>query len=91
MLVIKVELWPFGDKSQAKEIARCNVFNTGGNYTDGFDYGVELNCDAVPHLGIEKIIESYSIKGHDRLTPLPGLLGRVFERFIPVSKLKNNT
>lgn len=89
MLVVRVELWPFGDKTRAKEIARCNIFNKGGNYTDGFDYGVELNCDGVPHLNIDKVVASYDIKGHDRLTPLPGLLGRVFERFIPREPQEN--
>ena len=42
MLVISVELWPHGDRGQAKQIASAQVANTGtgdlehGNYTASF-------------------------------------------------------
>lgn len=42
MLVIKVELWPFGDESKKREIAAAEIWNTGtgtidkGNYDSSF-------------------------------------------------------
>jgi hypothetical protein len=38
MLVIKIELWPYGDETKAKELARMDLWNDGtllgelGNY-----------------------------------------------------------
>lgn len=55
MLVIKVELWPFGDESRKKEIATAEIWNTGtgtlerGNYDSSFfseghgEFSAQLN------------------------------------------------
>ena len=42
MLVIKMELWPFGDESAAKEIARCTIGNDGTGDEDTGNYEVAL-------------------------------------------------
>jgi hypothetical protein len=36
MIVIKVELWPLGDESAAREIARGKIINDGTGNIDGF-------------------------------------------------------
>ena len=82
MLVIKVELWPFGDQSRSKEIGSAKIANIGGNYTDGFDYKAILDFEGVTSLGIEPINKEVVVRGHDRRTPLPGLIGKVFSPFI---------
>lgn len=41
MLVVKVELWPHGDESRSKEIARTYIFNKGGSHSRG-NYGVRV-------------------------------------------------
>ncbi len=50
MIVIRVELWPFGDESRAKEIGRAYIANTGGTHDRG-DYEVAVcrrNTTKVP-------------------------------------------
>ena len=41
MIVVKVELWPLGVESQAREIGRAHISNVGGNNDFG-NYQVEL-------------------------------------------------
>lgn len=41
MIVIKVELWPFGIKSRKKELGRMLIDNQGGTDTRG-DYRVRV-------------------------------------------------
>jgi hypothetical protein len=36
MIVVKIELWPFGDESRAREIGRAEIWNDGsGSITTG--------------------------------------------------------
>jgi hypothetical protein len=35
MIVVKVELWPYGDRSKAKELGRTYIANVGGSLTRG--------------------------------------------------------
>lgn len=41
MLVVKIEMWPKGDASRAREIGRTYIANEGGSLTRG-DYGVRV-------------------------------------------------
>jgi hypothetical protein len=42
MLVVKIELWPFGDAARAKEIARTYIWNQGTGTKELGDYGVHV-------------------------------------------------
>ncbi len=35
MIVVKVEIWPFGDQSKRQEIGRMYIANTGGDHIKG--------------------------------------------------------
>ena len=39
MIVVKIEMWPKGDESEAREIGRTYIYNAGGSLTHG-DYEV---------------------------------------------------
>ena len=41
MLVVKIEMWPYGDGSKAREIGRTYIANVGGNSKKG-DYEVAV-------------------------------------------------
>lgn len=43
MLVVKVEIWPFGQKEHAREIGRTYIWNVGGDQWNG-SYSVAV-CD----------------------------------------------
>lgn len=42
MLVIKIEMWPQGDESQAREIGRAHISNDGTGTPDRGHYDVKL-------------------------------------------------
>lgn len=42
MIVVKVELWPFGRESDAREIGRARIFNDGTGDARQGNYRVEL-------------------------------------------------
>jgi len=62
MIVIKVELWPFGDSSRAKILGTAKIANTGGTGTQG-DYNCTI-CDAVELP--EHSLEAYKILFHSK-------------------------
>ena len=41
MIVVKIEMWPKGDESKAREIGRTYIANTGGTLMKG-DYDVRV-------------------------------------------------
>jgi len=42
MIVVKIELWPLGDKSRSKEIGRMYVTNDGSGNVDRGNYTVAV-------------------------------------------------
>lgn len=42
MLVVKLEVWPFGDEIAAREIGRAEVINIGGDDVSDYTWKVEL-------------------------------------------------
>lgn len=51
MIVVKIELWPMGVESSAREIGRTYIANDGHGTADRGDYNVAVcrrNTDAVP-------------------------------------------
>lgn len=65
MLVVKVELWPFGNEARKVEIARGEIWNKGhgGQVTD---YGASFHEDGNDRLSIPKLSAHADIDGHDR-------------------------
>lgn len=58
MLVLKIEMWPKGDASKAREIGRTYIYNNGGSLTRG-NYVVRVcrknRFEKTPHeLGTDK-------------------------------------
>lgn len=41
MIIVKIEMWPEGDESKAREIGRTYISNVGGSLTRG-DYAVRV-------------------------------------------------
>lgn len=49
MLVVKLEVWPFGQKAAAREIGRLQITNTGGS-EEACSYDVQASGDAAGDL-----------------------------------------
>lgn len=43
MLVVRIELWPNGDKSRARELSRAEIWNMS-ELAPVSDYGVHVDC-----------------------------------------------
>lgn len=71
MLVIKVELWPFGNHTKAKEIARTAIANVG---RDSKGYSYRIVHHEKENLRGEEVLMGSLITGHDRQKPLVDLL-----------------
>lgn len=73
MITVKVELWPRGDESTAREIGRMYIANVGGTVERG-DYEVAVcrrNSDALPqpiNPNGPKPTRSGSVKNYPRLS-----------------------
>jgi hypothetical protein len=69
VLVLKLELWPKGDQTRAREIGRTYICNEGGSLTRG-DYGVHVcrrgKLDVVPRDN-SKGGRQATVKGYPRL------------------------
>lgn len=65
MLVVTVELWPFGNESRKVEIARGEIWNkgNGGQVTD---YGASFFEDQNDRLNIPKLYVHADVDAHDR-------------------------
>lgn len=62
MLVVKVELWPFGSEEQRKEIGRLDIWNRG--FFDG-SYGYALYKDGETAKRIrEGVVEGFDRRKH---------------------------
>lgn len=42
MIVVRIELWPFGAESRSRELGRMYIANTGGGTVDRGDYQVAV-------------------------------------------------
>ncbi len=84
MLVVKVEIWPFGDKSAAYTISTIRIVNDGTTTED--DSGVQVaNYDAVLH-GSTVIADppNYKVRveGHKRHHGALSLLQKVLAKML---------
>lgn len=66
MLVVKVELWPHGDGTQAKELGRMVIAHSGPAIKGGYNYTVRARAEAWDP--IHGVAEGDGVvKGYDRL------------------------
>lgn len=72
MIVVKVELWPHGNQSEAREIGRMTVANVGGNERHG-DYAVHIADDT----GLRAAGE---VHGHPRSAKIWWLLAKALHK-----------
>lgn len=63
MLVVKVELWPFGFEGDRRELGRLDIWNKGWQAPAGH-YGYRLYKDGEP----TKVIRQGTVKGFNRET-----------------------
>lgn len=77
MLVVKVELWPYGDESKAKVLATTHISNQGPHFTrEGYNYLVEYS-EPEPLLDVP-VNKTARVICHDRNRPLDHLLAKAF-------------
>ena len=63
MIVVKVELWPGGDRKRAREIGRMTITNDGTSHSPRRgDYGVKLMRKGTTN----RIQRQGDVKGHAR-------------------------
>lgn len=43
MIVVKIEIWPFGDQRKARELGRVEIVNDGKGTQDQADYDVRFH------------------------------------------------
>lgn len=76
MLVIKVELWPGGDMSKARDIAQMTISNTS-NLAERSNYHVvatELPSDTTGL--VDGLNENFVVQNHLRRSSVWALIGR---------------
>jgi hypothetical protein len=76
MLVIRVELWPYGLEEAKELLAEATVGNLGPDQ-EGFRYKAELRERENPALGISGGSQIVEIGGHDRRQSVWNLLRTV--------------
>lgn len=69
MLVIKIELWPKGDGSKARELGRTYIANTGTGTVKRSDYKVAVcrkGSKKCPWFGKVKAVRTGEVKNYPR-------------------------
>ena len=74
MLVVKIELWPYGDKTKARTIEQIVIGNVGGTDEVG-DYKVWHGLTDPNHM-VKGPWEDGEVKAHPRLTESVWILVR---------------
>lgn len=85
MLVVKLEVWPGGAVTRAKEIGRVFINNLNEDDQVG-NYQVRADSDSVPYLNIPAISQEFIVENHDRDEAVFVLLGKVFAHFLDQQK-----
>jgi len=65
MIVVKIELWPHGNESKAREIGRCNIWNDGTGTKERGNYKAELKHAGI-YYGKEGNWKTGGVKDHRR-------------------------
>ena len=66
MVVVKIELWPYGIKERAREIGRLNIVNDGSGDTRIGHYKVEVKHGGI-FSGKEGNWKTGVVKNHKRI------------------------
>lgn len=83
MIVIKVEIWPFGDEKKGREIGRLHIVNDGTQTgTDIGDYDVFAGH---PETHRDDAFEQARVEGHQRAKGIWPLLKRAVNALFPES------
>lgn len=64
MLYVRVEIWPYGDRSRARLLQEMTISNTGGDSERG-DYRVQVSAPDTKLIP-ESVWKSGEVKRHDR-------------------------
>lgn len=76
MLVVKVELWPHGDRTRKRELGQMTVSNIGGDVERG-NYLVQASEHPSDVTGLDKgLNESFVVQNHLRRSSVWALVGR---------------
>lgn len=80
MLVVKIELWPFGDSSRKKELGYIEIWNTGKKSDKGDEYAYHVG-GAYNLEGKYFLFKNGFIKNYNRWTkPVYCLLFEVLKK-----------
>ena len=79
MLTMNVELWPFGDKSEAKRLVTINLANVGRSKLGGYDYVYTID-EPEPLYG-DPIKAEGVIMNYDRNASCVDMLGAILDDF----------
>jgi hypothetical protein len=88
VIVVKIELWPNGMVTRAREIGRVFIHNAT-NGLEASDYFVKTEEEAAPHLGIRASFQEFMVRDHDRNDSVFKLLSKVFAYFSEPTKTIN--
>lgn len=80
MIVVKIELWPQGRPTHAREIGRAFFTNISKDKDN--IYQVRVDAESAPHLDIQSISDDFVLEGHSRESNVLSLIGRAFGKFV---------
>lgn len=76
MLVVKVELWPHGDRTKRRELGQMTIGNVGGDIERG-DYLVNASERPSDITGLpDGMDEEFLVKNHKRQQSVWAIIGR---------------
>jgi hypothetical protein len=84
MLVVKVELWPYGVEEAKEELGVATIANLGRDQ-NGFRYQAHIQEREDLGLGIRALDETLEIVGHDRRQSVWILIERVLHESVTLT------
>lgn len=64
MIVVKIEIWPFGNESKSEELGRIHIVNDGSS-DSSFKGSYDVYAGD-PHTHFEDAFDSSRVEGYDR-------------------------
>lgn len=81
MIVVKVELWPYGLEEEAEVVAEARIVNSSRHSLEN-RYAAQITERATPELGIASMDRMVHIGSHDRRQSVWALIRRVLEKAV---------
>ncbi|MFW2830369.1 hypothetical protein [Sphingomonas sp. ID0503] len=78
MIVVTVQLWPFGKEEEARTLAEARIANTSLNILEN-RYTAYVTEEAAPELGISGMDKKIHIQEQDRRQSVWALINRVID------------